>query len=264
MTAQDKGWGPGWPNCQRSRIVDLFVHGVDFPGGVREEAKPVLIWVADQFHRRIEYLHEGWCWGFSCRAIGGTRVPSNHSWGLAIDINAPNHPQGVRHTFDNGQRNWCRKIARAAGCRWGGDYSTTVDEMHFEFMGTPSEARHLANKLDLTQTIETVGETMLNRHDSGQAVKQWQQALMAWDKNALSKGGADGDYGDETVNWTAKFQEQNRLPVGMVTPIEWTVMALELYKKDDPATAPVNSGGKASDDDRNIMEFVRKIRADLA
>lgn len=260
MTAQDRGWGSGWPYCQNSRIVGMSIHGVEFPGGVRDDVKPVLKWVADEFHRRVEFLHRGWCWGFSCRAIGDTRIPSNHSWGLAIDINAPNHPQGVRGTFSKNQEKMCRKIARSAGCRWGGDYSTTVDEMHFEFMGTPSEARDLKNKLHITETTETIGELMLNRHDSGQSVKQWQQALKAWNKNALPKSGADGEYGQETADWTVEFQHAHGLPGGMVTPVEWYVMALVLYTASDVARPDIQ--GNMMQQLNWIRENTSKLRQD--
>ena len=39
------------------------------------------------------------------------------------------------------------------------------------------------------------------------AVREWQNALQAWNSNALPNFGADGDFGDETARWTAKFMQ---------------------------------------------------------
>lgn len=74
--------------------------------------------------------------GYNCRDIAGTNTWSNHAWGLAIDLNASQHPQGQRGTFTNSQVSRIRAIlSEHPHIRWGGDYDSTVDEMHFEYMG---------------------------------------------------------------------------------------------------------------------------------
>jgi D-alanyl-D-alanine carboxypeptidase len=62
------------------------------------------------------------------RRIPGSGSLSLHAWGLAVDINASENPQGSEPTMD-------RRIVRAfedAGFTWGGRWPTAPDGMHFE------------------------------------------------------------------------------------------------------------------------------------
>jgi D-alanyl-D-alanine carboxypeptidase-like protein len=147
--ADRRGWGPGWPNPQSNRWVPLRVRDVDFPGGVREEIRGLCIVLLEESESRgWVRLRPGWCWGAANRAIkssdgSATNTPSNHSWGLAIDINAPENVYGSSH--------WAIPTAMARlwnryGFRWGGDYPHTKDPMHFEFMGKPTDVRALTRK----------------------------------------------------------------------------------------------------------------------
>lgn len=198
MSAATRGWGPGWPNCQRGRIVPLEVEGVSFPGGVRKEVAPLFRALAQEFHDKVEPLHDGWCWGFACRAIGGTSRASNHSWGLALDFNAPDHPWGKPDTFSPSQRTTIRAIAKKYGMRWGGDYSGKPDDMHFEYMGTPAQAAALIQKLGLTGAGTEEDDVFCKYDDEGPKVEALQRLLLAAGAK-LPQYGADADYGDETA-----------------------------------------------------------------
>ena len=69
---------------------------------------------------------------------------------------------------------------------------------------------------------------MLKQGSKGAAVKQFQQALQAWEPAALPKHGADGDYGTETVDWVGKYQEALGLPVtGNIDGITAALLVLE-------------------------------------
>lgn len=144
--ADQRGWGPGWPNGQSSRMVSLVVAGVSFPAGCRPEVHDLAtILLLESERRGYVNLHPGWCWGYANRPITGTTdVPSNHSWGLALDIDAPQNGYGSSsHTIDAPMG----KLWNEYGWRWGGDYtSSPKDWMHFEFMGTPADARDLTDK----------------------------------------------------------------------------------------------------------------------
>jgi hypothetical protein len=164
--AQDRGWGPGWPRCATDKWEPLEVFSFDgrlirfpahrirsengrlvfeeevgFPGGVREEIHELVTLLLRESERRgYINLQPGWCWGGACRPIKRsdgtlTDVPSNHSWGLAVDINAPENPYGgSTHTIGGPMADlWANY-----GFRWGGEYG---DPMHFEFVGTPAGAR---------------------------------------------------------------------------------------------------------------------------
>lgn len=106
-----------------------------------------------QFDRYVEDVDKGRDeWGYAYRAIRGkSRGYSNHASGTAIDINAMQHPRGVRGTFSSGQKAAVRKIlARYDGViRWGGDYTIgKVDGMHFEINASASRVNAVAKKLN--------------------------------------------------------------------------------------------------------------------
>ncbi len=111
------------------------VRGVSFPAGVRDGNPYVILrYVAKQFHADVEPLHAGWCWGYAYKYVSGTSTYSNHASGTAIDVNAPDHPRGVTGTFTAAQRTQIHKILDYCEgvVAWGGQFSTTVDAMHFE------------------------------------------------------------------------------------------------------------------------------------
>jgi hypothetical protein len=64
-------------------------------------------------------------------------ILTGNSWGLAVDINAPNNPytsSGVHDIPD-----WAYNLFRSYGFGCGADYSGKKDWMHIEAMGTPSD-----------------------------------------------------------------------------------------------------------------------------
>jgi hypothetical protein len=63
---------------------------------------------------------------------------SNHGSGTAIDINWDDHPLSAVHTFTSDQEAAIRKKAGELGLRWGGDYRSRKDEMHFEIANGPA------------------------------------------------------------------------------------------------------------------------------
>lgn len=78
-----------------------------------------------------------WILTGNCRPIAGTQRASNHFWGLAVDINWEDNPQG----------SWSSSVIPpavvamwiACGWGWGGFYRGTPDLMHFEYLGSPSD-----------------------------------------------------------------------------------------------------------------------------
>lgn len=143
VSAAQKGWGAGWPNCaamNSGQMVKfkLTRSGTDIAGGIHRNIVELFGLIANEIERRGYMFHPGWCWGASCRAIAGTSRASNHSWGLAVDINAPNNPytsSGVHDIPD-----WAFALFRQYGFGCGADYSGKQDWMHVEFMGNVSDA----------------------------------------------------------------------------------------------------------------------------
>jgi hypothetical protein len=116
---------------------------VPFPAGLRVEIIDLVVDLLTETEEKGYLMVPGWCWGFGCRAIRGSYIPSNHSWGLALDINAPVNPLGATHWEIP---NWVGALWNQYGFRWGGDYSGRKDAMHFEFMGTPKDAQEMTAK----------------------------------------------------------------------------------------------------------------------
>ena len=98
-------------------------------------------------------------WGHAVRPIGDSKWISNHASATAVDLNALAHPQGKRGTFnflvDYKKKRitaYARimmrlKFAMQGTLRWGENYSTTVDGMHFEINVGLSAAEDRARKL---------------------------------------------------------------------------------------------------------------------
>lgn len=202
MTSDYGQWGAdvatsqnGWPVDSTGALQNrTAVQGVTFPNGIRKgDVFTVLSYVAREFHRTVEPLHAGWCWGWFVKVIasgaaeddrpdnhpcpvamayqgrmaGAEDDPvavtlatasdvSNHSSGTAIDLNAPDHPLGAANTFSTAKVTAIRKIL--AFCdgvvRWGGDYANRKDEMHFEIVKDASATAALAAKIRSAQEVD--------------------------------------------------------------------------------------------------------------
>jgi hypothetical protein len=143
----------GWPASADRSVINVArfeVHGVSFPGGVRTgDAATVLGYVVDRFHEEVEPLVPGWCWGHYYREVTGGRALSNHASGTAVDVNAPDHGYGDRNTFLPWQQDVIHDIIGAVGhtVRWGGDYSRTPDDMHFEINARPDVVALVAARI---------------------------------------------------------------------------------------------------------------------
>lgn len=147
--ANQRGWGPGAPNCQRDRLVPLTVRGVSFPGGVFREVHDLIVLLVEESLKRkyIPNLDDPGCWAFGCRMTKRsdgtfTDTPSNHSWGLAVDINAPHNPFRKDAPHQIGQK--MADLWKRYGFRWLGP--PIGDWMHFDFAGTPADAAAMTKK----------------------------------------------------------------------------------------------------------------------
>lgn len=144
MASSYNGW-PASPDPDEINVDAGFVGGgVRFPGGVRGgDVSTVLGYVADQLAARVETPQvnpdgTGYgCWGWNYRAnVNNPSTLSCHSSATAIDWIAPAHPNGAVNTFTPAQEATIYDILGEVGgaVQWGGDYTGTVDEMHFEII----------------------------------------------------------------------------------------------------------------------------------
>jgi D-alanyl-D-alanine carboxypeptidase len=130
-----RGWGPGWPLCQepKQRWINLS-NGVALQ--VRFEISELTNLTLNECLRRGYLIRDPDSAGYVCRAIANTLIPSNHSWGLAFDINWRDNPMSTHTT--NIPR-WMVELMWSFRFYWGGWYNDP-DPMHFEFIGTPADA----------------------------------------------------------------------------------------------------------------------------
>lgn len=104
------------------------------------------------FDEHIEDVDKGEDeWGYAFRSIRGQSSGySNHASGTAIDLNATQHPLGVRGTFTREQTKKIRAMLEDRylnKIRWGGDYRGRKDEMHFEINGSAADLRKVVAHL---------------------------------------------------------------------------------------------------------------------
>ena len=133
-------------------IKSYPVTGTDLRLRCAESVGPLLAAFAAEFHNLIEPIDKGSLddWGYAFRMVrGSTDRLSCHSSGTAIDLNATKHPLGKIGTFPAEKVPMIRALAKKYGLKWGGDFKSRADEMHFEVNVTPIKAKELITKLGL-------------------------------------------------------------------------------------------------------------------
>lgn len=144
----------GWPVLTTSSPL---LHTWDLPNGATRlrlrqgSAGFLLVHLALWFDKRLEDLDEPLLddWGHAYRPVRGFSTWSNHASGTAMDLNATDHPLAVDHTFtDREELAIHRRLRLYDGCiRWGGDYQTRVDAMHFEINRPLDACERVARRL---------------------------------------------------------------------------------------------------------------------
>jgi hypothetical protein len=141
----------GWTVVEKSGTDSYQVPGSKVKLRVRKgDVATVLLDVAAWFDQNIEDIDKGADdWGWSVRKISGSSTYSNHASGTAIDLNAEKHPMGVATSkgLSSQQINEIRGILKSrykGVIRWGGDYKSRPDAMHFEINKDSAAVKSLA------------------------------------------------------------------------------------------------------------------------
>jgi hypothetical protein len=209
--AKERGWGDGWPHCQRSHIVAVQRAGVTVH--VRREIAQLVATLLEATEKRHHYDIKGeQTGGFNCRPIAGTQKPSNHSWGLAVDINWKANPRDSR--FITNLPPAVVRMWGSCGFQWGG-YYRTPDTMHFEYVGRPSDvASHLATARGQGNGMPAFVPppiTLTHPNTRGDRVRFVQERLNA--KGASPRLVVDGTWGPRTDQELREFQKRAGLSV---------------------------------------------------
>ena len=137
VSPKDLGWGPP---CQ-GPVVTLR-RGDGLAIGIHPAIAELVSMLIDLTELMGYDVRPHDTWGYNCRAIARTKVPSYHSWGLAVDLNATTNGRGGRGDIpDDVVAMWT-----GHGFTWGGNWGYT-DPMHFEFRLGPSDAAKITRRL---------------------------------------------------------------------------------------------------------------------
>jgi len=129
----------------------------------------------ERFDREVEPVVQAKLddWSYANRLVrGSTTTVSNHGSATAIDLNALKHPRGVRNTFSLGDVARLQTIRRSltdssgvAVLRWGGDFSSTVDDMHIEVNASTARMKQAANKIRAAKAAQKENDMPLVNAD---------------------------------------------------------------------------------------------------
>lgn len=218
-TPRDRGWGnPDAPNYRRDHIVVVEARGIRL--AVRREVAGLFVGFLEDLCAtgyRLDVVADDW--GYANRCIRGTGagtgrpcVKSNHSWGLAIDVNATTNPMTEAHASHAGRPGHDARgvhtdmpaetgaLAAKWGLRWGANYSgTRKDAMHFEFMGTPRDVHRYPTSNPPPPPSSTSGPSYLDEsmtphfvtlhakgaHLDGQGNGYWDLAQFPWERTVV-------------------------------------------------------------------------------
>lgn len=220
----------GWRANDRSVISTKTVPGTSVKLAVRTgPAGDLLIAAAARWHREVEPLEPGTCWGYAERPIRGGTQLSNHASGTAIDLNAPQHPLSTQPTanFSGSELAAVRRIIGSTGgvLRWGGDYAGRKDGMHIEVNDGQSEdscRRALAaigGAAPSPGIPAPAGGGALRLGSKGPEVRALQERLRTAYRSYAGSLVVDGDFGPATERAVKEFQTRSRLTAdGVVGP----------------------------------------------
>jgi len=146
----------GWPVLTREQLMWFSASGSRFAAANADVAF-IAGCLIEAFNTNVESIAGPVLddWSYAVRPERGqTSGYSNHASATAWDMNATKHPRGVRGTFSKTQVIAIRQILSGLRddqsnrvIRWGGDFSTVVDEMHFEINATPVQVKQAAARI---------------------------------------------------------------------------------------------------------------------
>lgn len=140
-SALRREWAPHCPDASKRTTVDLYGDG---RVNVLRDIVPA-VEALDACLRAHGYRTRRADTGaYNCRRITGGTGYSLHAYGIALDINWQSNPYGPRLVTDMPRPmvDAIKAIRTNTGAqvwRWGGDYRTNKDAMHFEVVCTRAD-----------------------------------------------------------------------------------------------------------------------------
>jgi hypothetical protein len=152
----------GWPVLDRSDLTWFSAAGGRF-AAANDDVAHLASYLINRFNNEVEPIPGRVLddWSYANRPVtGSTSSISNHASATAWDLNATQHPRGVKGTFSAAQIKAVRRILADIVddqgreiFRWGQDYKNSpIDSMHFEINATRAQvaqARALLEDKDM-------------------------------------------------------------------------------------------------------------------
>lgn len=208
----------GWPASSDKNAIGVVPfgdpHGLPFPGGVKSgDVFTVLGYVATQFNARVEPIVAGWDWGYSWKQnVNNPSQLSCHASGTALDINAPDHPNGSSGTFTDAQVGTIYAILNEV--QGAVDWLEGYDEMHFEIAVNASALASIAASLGGSTPPPATGDwfDMATKDDLKDAIREMLPEIQTavWDQHfedvAPGQGASMGDIVNATYTVVRDIQ----------------------------------------------------------
>ncbi|GIM96576.1 M15 family metallopeptidase [Paractinoplanes toevensis] len=147
VSPKGKGWKNGWPEDRSRDMARVRADRSGTKVNVHKRIAALVDLLLDETERRGYRLDPKRCGGYVNRPIKNTKKASNHSWGLAVDLNWDKNPERFDGVLRTNLPPWVGPMWNRFGFAWGGNYSGRhKDPMHFEFMGSPDDADDMLSK----------------------------------------------------------------------------------------------------------------------
>lgn len=138
----------GWRMCNAAELDRTPVPGTKYVLPFRKgDAHTVLSSAASRLHFEVQKMDMTQCGSFTDTNDVGN---SNHNSGTAFDFNWRKHQFRVRGTWGNLIGGVRKILSDFRGCLWyGGDWTSPIDEMHFQLNYAEGDKRITALAADL-------------------------------------------------------------------------------------------------------------------
>ncbi|GAA3631049.1 hypothetical protein GCM10022223_56270 [Kineosporia mesophila] len=140
----------GWTVLSSNRLTWFSAAGGRF-AAANSDVAFLAKYLIERFDKEVETIKgkvlDDWSWA-PRNVRGSTSVISNHASATAWDLNATQHPLGVRGTFTTSEIAKVHKILASITdgsghkiFRWGHDYIGRIDAMHFEINASVAQVK---------------------------------------------------------------------------------------------------------------------------
>ncbi|UOQ43344.1 peptidoglycan-binding protein [Halobacillus salinarum] len=166
---------------------------------------------------RPSYKWHGKHYGSSGKIVTNAEPgESVHNYGFAVDFFLTSYDG--QDSIWNVNDDWMRvvELAKHKGFTWGGDWTSFPDRPHLQLTGSLTwkdlQKGKRPSKSLLEVDVPVPDDGILEEGETGYQIKKLQQMLIKLGY-ALPKYGADGDFGEKTLNALKAFQKDHHLEV---------------------------------------------------